>query len=101
MIARGEHLLARLHELVKKHPAAAIGARGKGCSVVSCSSPTVDTRAVLGALRDRGVLVSQAGDRVVRFAPPLIVTDLEIDEGIARSTSCSRTRPATPAPVRV
>ena len=81
--ARGEHLLARLHDLVKKHPGIATGARGKGllCGLVLDTS--VDTRGVLGALRDRGVLLSQAGDRVVRFAPPLVITDAEIDQGIA------------------
>jgi acetylornithine/N-succinyldiaminopimelate aminotransferase len=34
------------------------------------------------ALRALGVLVSSAGTTVVRFAPPLIVTDRELDEGV-------------------
>jgi acetylornithine/N-succinyldiaminopimelate aminotransferase len=29
------------------------------------------------------VLIAQAGDRVLRFAPPLIVTEAELDEGLA------------------
>ncbi|MEI8258259.1 MAG: acetylornithine transaminase, partial [Deltaproteobacteria bacterium] len=83
VVARGEHLLARLHELVKKHPGVAVGARGRGLLCGLVLDPSIDTRAVLAALREGGVLVSQAGDRVVRFAPPLIVTDADIDEGIA------------------
>jgi acetylornithine/N-succinyldiaminopimelate aminotransferase len=80
---RGAHLLHRLHELVRKHHGVAVGARGRGLLCGLVLDPAVDTRGVLAALRDRGVLVSQAGDRVVRFAPPLIITDAEIDEGIA------------------
>ncbi len=82
VVARGEHLLAGLRALVTKHPGAATDARGRGllCGIVTHES--VDVRGVLGALRERGVLASQAGDRVVRFVPPLIVTDAEIDEGL-------------------
>ncbi len=79
----GEHLVAGLQGLVRKHPHAATSARGVGllCGIVLADG--VDPRGVLGALRERGVLVSQAGERVVRFAPPLIVTREELDEGIA------------------
>lgn len=83
VVARGAHLLSRLHELVRKHPEVAVGARGRGLLCGLVLDPTVDTRGVLAAMRERGVLVSQAGERVVRFAPPLIITDAQIDEGIA------------------
>jgi len=79
----GAHLLAGLEALARKHPHAATGARGRGLLVGLILADGVDPRAVLTALRDRGVLVSQAGERVIRFAPALIVTEAEIDEGLA------------------
>lgn len=79
----GRHLVDGLNALVRKHPRAATGARGMGLLAGIILADGVDPRGVLGALRERGVLVSQAGDRVVRFAPPLIVTADELDEGLA------------------
>jgi acetylornithine/N-succinyldiaminopimelate aminotransferase len=79
----GAHLLAGLDVLVKRHPHAATGARGRGLLVGLVLADGVDPRGVLNAMRERGVLVSQAGDRVIRFAPPLIVTASELDEGLA------------------
>jgi acetylornithine/N-succinyldiaminopimelate aminotransferase len=79
----GAHLLAGLDVLVKRYPRAATGARGRGLLVGLVLADDVDPRGVLNAMRDRGVLVSQAGDRVIRFAPPLIVTASELDEGLA------------------
>ena len=80
--ARGEHLLARLRGLMDKHPAVAVAARGRGLLCGLELAKDIDVRAVLDALRDKGVLVSSAGTSVVRFAPPLIVTDRELDEGV-------------------
>jgi acetylornithine aminotransferase len=34
-------------------------------------------------MRERGVLISQAGEKVLRFAPPLIIKREELDEGLA------------------
>jgi len=36
------------------------------------------------ALRDQKLLTVGAGENVVRFLPPLIVTEAEIDEGVQR-----------------
>ena len=96
--ARGEHLLARLHDLARKHPSVATGARGQGLLCGLVLDPSVDTRGVLTALRDKGVLVSQAGDRVVRFAPPLIITNHEIDQGLTVLDTVLANPPRTVAP---
>ncbi len=80
---KGAYLLAKLQGLVAKHPTVATGARGRGLLCGLVLADHVDTRAVLGAMRDRGVLVAQAGDRVLRFAPPLVITEAELDEGVA------------------
>lgn len=81
--AMGEHLLGSLSKLVEKHPSVAVAARGRGLLCGLELDKRVDVRAVLDALRARGVLVSSAGTSVVRFAPPLIVTQRELDEGTA------------------
>jgi acetylornithine/N-succinyldiaminopimelate aminotransferase len=79
---RGAHLLDRLHKLIEKHPGVAVAARGRGLLCGLELAKDIDVRAVLDALRAKGVLVSSAGTSVVRFAPPLIVTDRELDEGV-------------------
>ena len=38
---------------------------------------------IIDACRDRGVLVISAGDNVLRIAPPLIISEAEIDQGLA------------------
>lgn len=79
----GRHLLEGLDALARKHPGAAVRAQGRGllCGLVLADG--VDPRGVLGAMRERAVLVSQAGERVIRFAPPLIVKAEQLDEGLA------------------
>lgn len=87
MLARvtrvGAHLLRGLNALAEKHPAVCEPARGVG---LLCGLPLregVDPRKVMERMRDRGVLIATAGERVLRFAPPLIVTEAELDEGLA------------------
>jgi acetylornithine/succinyldiaminopimelate/putrescine aminotransferase len=48
----------------------------------------LDARAVVGALQTRGLLVTVAGGRALRFSPPLVVERGQIDEalGIVDST---------------
>jgi acetylornithine/N-succinyldiaminopimelate aminotransferase len=81
--SKGAHLLRGLEGLAAKHPALVKGARGRGLLCGLVLAEHVEAREVLVALRDRGVLVAQAGDRVLRFAPPLIITEAELDEGVA------------------
>ena len=37
---------------------------------------------VVARAREKGVLLSVAGDKVVRFAPPYIVSHAELDEAV-------------------
>lgn len=80
---KGAYFMSKLEGLAAKHPTVAKGARGRGLLCGLVLADHVEARAVLGAMRDRGVLIAQAGDHVLRFAPPLIVTEAEIDEGVA------------------
>ncbi len=76
----GRHLAGRLQELVKKHPGVAKEVRGAG--LLRGLALAGDATPVVQKVRDRGVLLSVAGGTVVRFAPPLIVTAAQLDEGV-------------------
>lgn len=79
----GRALLEGLDALAAKYPDACEPARGVG---LLCGLPLrdgVDPRGVLERMRERGVLIVTAGERVLRFAPPLIVGEAEIAEGLA------------------
>lgn len=80
---RGAHLARGLAALAAKHPTVATGERGRGLLRGLCLAPGVDVRATLGAIRERGVLLTVAGTSVLRFSPPLVVTEAELDEGLA------------------
>ncbi|MEZ4408499.1 MAG: aminotransferase class III-fold pyridoxal phosphate-dependent enzyme [Polyangiales bacterium] len=82
-VTKGEYLLGKLNGLVAKYPTAATAARGWGLMAGLVLADDVDVRGVLGALRERGVLLSMAGDKVLRFVPALTITEAEIDEGLA------------------
>jgi predicted acetylornithine/succinylornithine family transaminase len=74
----GERLAAGLEKLVGKQGLAVRG-RGllRGLLVDGDATPLV-TRA-----REKGVLLSVAGGTVARFVPPFVVTDAQLDEGVA------------------
>src|SRR5690606_6861484 len=57
----GEHLDRQLSALCRKHPTKTVGTRGLGLLRALELAPTLDTRAVLGAVRDAGLLLSIAG----------------------------------------
>jgi len=81
--AKGAYFLSGLEGLAAKHPALVKGARGRGLLCGLVLADHVEARLVLGAMRDRGVLIAQAGDRVLRFAPALVISEAELDEGLA------------------
>jgi acetylornithine/N-succinyldiaminopimelate aminotransferase len=81
---RGEQLSRGLAFLAQKHPKVAVGERGRGLLRGLLLAPGLDPRAVLGVTREHGVLLTAAGTNVLRFTPPLVVTEAEIDEGLER-----------------
>jgi len=78
----GEHLGARLDAMASRlGPARVVETRGLGhLRAVELPGPAAP---VIDRCRERGVLVIGAGERNVRLAPPLIITENEIDEGVA------------------
>lgn len=78
---RGAYLGMRLAEMAAELPAVA-DARGLGLLRGLKLVPGVNPAATLARIREQGVLLSVAGADVLRFTPPLCVTDAELDEGL-------------------
>lgn len=91
----GLYMKQRLAAVVDAHPDLVAEVRGEGLlRGVRCIVPVGD---VAAAMRDQDLLGVAAGENVMRLIPPLIVTEAEIDEAIARFeralVALSRTKP--------
>jgi acetylornithine/N-succinyldiaminopimelate aminotransferase len=72
----------RLAEVKDRHPAVIAEVRGEGLLTgVRAAVPAGD---LVDALRAENVIAVAAGDNVVRLYPPLIISDAELAEGVAR-----------------
>ena len=75
-------LKQKLASVVDRHPGVVSEVRGEGLLVgVKAVIPSAD---LVTALREQKLLTVGAGENVVRFLPPLIVTEAEIEESVAR-----------------
>jgi acetylornithine/N-succinyldiaminopimelate aminotransferase len=73
-------LLQKLASVVDRYPAVLAEVRGEGLLVgVKAVVPSGD---LVAALRDQKLLTVGAGDNVVRFLAPLIVSESEIEESV-------------------
>jgi acetylornithine/N-succinyldiaminopimelate aminotransferase len=82
---KGEHLGRKLAELAARYPALCEGERGLGLlRGLVLRKDAVDPRKALAKAREHRVLLTIAGGRVLRFTPPLVVTEAELDEGVRR-----------------
>jgi acetylornithine/N-succinyldiaminopimelate aminotransferase len=80
--AKGEAFGAKLRTLAGELPRVCEGARGEGLLWGLLLKPGFVARDVLAHLQQAGLLIIAAGERVLRFAPPLVVTGAELDEGL-------------------
>jgi acetylornithine/N-succinyldiaminopimelate aminotransferase len=75
-------LKQKLASVVDRHPDILSEVRGEGLLIgLKAVVPSGD---LVTALRDQKLLTVGAGDNVVRFLPPLIVTESEIEESVQR-----------------
>ncbi|MGZ3426434.1 MAG: aspartate aminotransferase family protein [Polyangia bacterium] len=85
LLARVIEASGRLHKgleaLVRKYPDKAKEVRGRG--LLMGLAVEGDATPYVARAREQGVLLSVAGGTVVRFVPAFVVTDEEIDEGVA------------------
>ncbi len=80
----GLYLGELLADLAKRHADLCEGERGLGLLRGLILKPGVDARLALGRAREKGVLLTIAGGRVLRFTPPLIASREELQEGVRR-----------------
>lgn len=76
----GAHLANRLAAIAARHPEIVEQERGRGLLRALVLRPGQEARPVLNRARDKGVLLTVAGERALRFSPPLVVTEAELDE---------------------
>ncbi|GBE12541.1 acetylornithine aminotransferase [bacterium BMS3Bbin14] len=78
---KGHYLTARLQEVADRFPGLATGVRGRGLlRGLILTEKGIDLGPeIVDRLFKQGVLINFAGNRVLRFVPPLIVSDEEID----------------------
>ena len=74
-------LKQKLASVIDRHPKVVSEVRGEGLLIgVKAVVPSGD---LVAALRAEKLLTVGAGDNVVRFLPPLIVTEAEIEQSVA------------------
>lgn len=75
-------LKQKLASVIDRHPDVVSEVRGEGLLIgIKAVVPSGD---LVAALRDQKLLTVGAGENVVRFLPPLIVSEAEIEEAVQR-----------------
>jgi acetylornithine/N-succinyldiaminopimelate aminotransferase len=80
--SKGAKLSALLMGATSELPSVCEGERGEGLLRGLVLKPGLVARDVLPKLVEAGVLLTAAGERVLRFSPPLVVTEAELEEGV-------------------
>lgn len=80
---KGEHLSAELRAVAEALPNVCEGERGEGLLRGLVLKKGLVVRDLLPKLAENGVLLTAAGERVLRFSPPLVVSEAELSEGVA------------------
>lgn len=82
-VSKGQRLANGLSAIAAKYPSVCAGQRGRGLLQGLRLAPGLDGRTVLNKVRARGLLLTVAGTNTLRFTPPLVVKEREIDEALA------------------
>jgi acetylornithine/N-succinyldiaminopimelate aminotransferase len=77
----GRHFEARLKAIASKHP---FVKEVRGAGLMWGLDLTREAAPVVAAGLERGVIVNRTADTVVRLLPPLVITEAEADEALAR-----------------
>lgn len=85
VVARGEQLRAGLEAIAQTYPHLIQEVRGWGLinGLQIADNSDLTSVAIVKAAIDEGVLLVPAGPKVVRFVPPLIVSEAEIDQALS------------------
>ena len=87
---KGEALGAMLRQLVAELPDVLEGARGEGLLWGLVMRPGFVAREILPRIKEAGVLLTGAGESVLRFSPALVVSIAELEEGVRRRAARAR-----------
>ncbi len=81
----GRHLGAALESLAQRH-AGVKEARGLGLlrAIELAPGAPYDAPALIATARERGLLLVRGGERAVRVIPPLVVTEVEVEDAIGK-----------------
>jgi acetylornithine/N-succinyldiaminopimelate aminotransferase len=79
--AKGQALGTMLDQLARDLPDVCEGARGQGLLWGLVLRPGYVAREILPLIQEGGVLLTGAGESVLRFSPPLVVSLAELEEG--------------------
>ena len=79
---RGDQLSAGLYRLVQDFPDYLLDVRGRGLLKGLHLAPDIPASRLVSLCADDGLLLVPAGPDVVRFVPPLVVSELQIDAAI-------------------
>lgn len=77
------HLWRGMLELAQRHPRVILGVQGAGLLLGLRLTPEVNNGAMQAECVEQGLLTVAAGMNVLRVAPPLIITEAEVDEALA------------------
>jgi acetylornithine/N-succinyldiaminopimelate aminotransferase len=80
--SKGEALGAMLQQLVLELPDVLETARGQGLLWGLVMRPGLVAREILPRIQEQGVLLTGAGENVLRFSPALTVSIAELEEGV-------------------
>lgn len=81
--AMGERFRARMNELVVQYPQVLTLARGKGLLNAVVINDTPDSKTAWNmcvALAEEGLLAKPTHGNIIRFAPPLVMTESQLEE---------------------
>jgi acetylornithine/N-succinyldiaminopimelate aminotransferase len=76
----GDYFLAKLQALKAKHKFIS-GVRGKGL-MLACAL-TIEGADIVQTCQERGLLINCTGGKTLRFVPPLIINEKDVDAAIA------------------
>ena len=83
--AVGQKLHWHLQQLQQRYPNAIVELRGKGLLAGIRFADTIPVRDFVARLRDDHQMLAQgAGENVLRLLPPLIITEADIEEAVAK-----------------
>ena len=76
----GDHLLSRLNQMVRNHRKVCVEARGRGlwCGL----ELNIDVTNLPRQSLKRGLMLNIIGGKVIRVAPPLVIDQATLDEGL-------------------